>query len=354
MEYSYPLLTKVATHYRTVPHDVKDLYLVCCQHLLEPQKQMFEELISFGFEPSKILLLGKIYSTNSEILKELLKLGIQAEQPEFSGEPFDKEHQRNCIELLRKVPVGAPCILLDDGAQLIQSAIDIGTNAQFGVEQTSSGFRKLENVEVPFPVLNVARSAIKLLQESPHVARHAGERLKEYLQDKGAQGRSVLVVGLGPIGEAMQNYLEQEGFTVEGFDIRHGHSGLIELIKRKRPSVIIGATGSAILTSEELEQVAEGDLLYLVSLSSSDREFPVASFRNGIRGTHIDIRYKGIVFVNNGFPISFMGNRNEATPFEMEKTMCLLGGSVMYGSMHPELKAGLQSLPEELENIVNS
>lgn len=354
MDYSFPLLRKVTEHYASLPHDVGELYLVCCQHMLEPQKHMFEELISFGFDPSKILLLGKTYSTNLDVYEELKDLGIQAVQPAFSGRPFDEEHEQNCRDLLKRVPEGAGCIVLDDGAQLIQLAVESKANVWFAVEQTSSGFRKLEKTHLPFPVLNVARSATKLNQESPFIARHACDRMKDYFFEKELIVPRVLVIGLGPIGESVKQYFEQDGFNVQGFDIKEGHSDLMSTILEYRPNVIIGATGTSVLSAEDARQLVSEEPLYLISMSSSDREFPAAQFREGNTSTHVDITYKNLTFVNNGFPISFKGNRYESLPIEMEKTMCLLGGSVIYGATIDHLEPGLQELPEELERLVNS
>ncbi len=353
MAYSYPLLKKISSYYRKIPHEVGETYLVCCQHLLEPQKYMFEELITFGFDPNKIFVLGKTYSTSTEILEELQALKIRAVQPPFSGVAFDQEHAKNCSELMNMIPQGASCILLDDGAQLIQMSMSGDKNILFAVEQTSSGFRKLENIALPFPVLNVARSATKLLQESPLIARHACDRIKEYFEDRNLLKPTILIVGLGPIGESVRECLEQDGYTVSGFDIKHGHSDLMREITTQEVDVIIGATGTQILAAKDIETLPSHKSLHLISMSSSDREFAVAPFRNGNTATHVDIVYKSVTFVNNAFPISFKGNRYESLPIEMEKTMCLLGGAVMYGATANTLENGLIPLPEELEDLTN-
>ena len=353
MEYEYPLLKRVSEHYKELPHKTEDVYLACCQHMLEPQLHMFEEFLAFGFDPAKIIVLGKTYSTNNEICTELKSLGIQAIQPEFSGIAFDQEHQNNCRALIDMIPDSAECIVLDDGAELIKSVVGMGKKVLFAVEQTSSGFRKLENEILPFPVLNVARSATKLVQESPLVARHACERMKDYFSAKNILTPTILIVGLGPIGEAVKELFEEDGFSVIGFDTKLGHTDLLDKISALQPDVIIGATGVSILAKEEIEQLPSDKPIYLISMSSSDREFPVASFREGNNASHTDIQYKNITFLNNGFPISFMGNRCELTPMESEKTICLLGGAVMYGSTTEQLKNGLIELPEELENLIN-
>lgn len=321
--------------------------------MLEPQLHMFKKLIAFGFDPARIIVLGKTYSTNIEVCLELKSLGIQAIQPDFLGAVFDQEHQNNCKLLIEMIPDSAECIVLDDGGELIKDIIGTNKKVIFAVEQTSSGFRKLENDILPFPVLNVARSSTKLVQESPLVAHHACERMRVYFSDKGLTNPHILVVGLGPIGEAVKELFEEEGFPVTGFDTKHGHVDLLATIVAIRPDVVIGATGVSILTKEEIEQLPSDKPMYFISVSSSDREFPVVSFRNGNNSVHTDIQYRNFIFVNNGFPVSFMGNRCELTPMESEKTICLLGGAVMYGATTKELENGLMELPEKLEALIN-
>lgn len=352
MDYTYPILQRVFDHYNNISHNVDDFYIVGCQHLMEPQKKMLERLIEFGFDKNKILMLGKAYSSSHQIVEELKNDGIKAIQPDFSGIGFDEEHINNCKMLLKMVPEGAKVLLIDDGADLIKVFNDGKINVVFGVEQTSSGFRRLEKVKLRFPVFNVARSVTKLTQESPLVARHLCERILNYLNTKGLSKPVILIVGLGPIGEAIAEVFKEGRLPVYGFDIKYGHRGLLEKIKEIKPQAIIGATGNNIITKEELEALALEEKTYLVSASSSDREFPVVSFRSG-EGTHDDVSYKNFVFVNNGFPFSFMGNRYELTPVEMEKTICLLGGSIMHGVANGVFGDGLNDIPKELEDIIN-
>jgi S-adenosylhomocysteine hydrolase len=352
MDYSYPILQRVFDHYNNIPHFVGDLYIVGCQHLMEPQKKMLERLIKFGFDKNKIFMLGKAYSSSRQMVEELKEDGIRAIQPDFSGIGFDQEHIDNCKMICKMVPEGARVLLIDDGADLIKVFNGGKINVVFAVEQTSSGFRRLENVKLRFPVFNVARSVTKLTQESPLVARHLFERILNYLNNKGLSKPTILVVGLGPIGEAITEVFKEGGLPVYGFDIKYGHSGLLEKIKEIKPQAIIGATGNNIITKDELEALVPEEKIYLISASSSDREFPVVSFRSG-EGTHGDVVYKNFIFVNNGFPFSFMGNRYELTPVEMEKTICLLGGAIMYGVTKGVSGEGLIDIPKELEDIIN-
>ncbi len=352
MTYTYPLLEKVFSHLEKASN-APQFYLVCCQHLLDAQLKMFEHLIGFGFDPKKIIVLGKAYSSNKEIISALSDLGITVVQPEFTGSSFDSEHKNNCKKIVELIPDDTSSIILDDGAELIKAFVESKKKVLFAVEQTSSGFRKLEKESLPFPVVNVARSSTKLVQESPLIARLCFERIKSYLSEKQIFKPSILVVGLGPIGEAILQVFKLSDFTVEGFDTKLGHDNLPAFIQKMKPDVIIGATGFNILEKRDIDTLLSEKRTYLISVSSSDREFPVAEFRKD-RKIHNDVTYKNITFVNNGFPITFKGNRSELTPFEIEKTICLLGGSIAYGSIHPFKGTGITNVPIELENLINS
>ncbi len=355
MEYDYPLLNKVFAHYKKSGKEVDDIYLVCCQHLLEPQLKMFELFIDFGFKPDHIPVLGKIYSANSSVIDELIDLGIKVSLPPFSGKPFDEEHSYNCKVVAASIPLDKKVIILDDGAEMIRAFIDSKHQVLFAVEQTSSGFRKLENINAPFAIINVARSATKLTQESPIIARLCYERITTYIQSRDISNPSILIVGLGPIGEGVYEIFGQNNFIVEGFDIKLGHKDLLSIIHKSKPDIIVGATGASILSVDEIEKMPSDKTFHLISVSSSDREFPVANFRNhkDNAGTYADVQYKNIVFVNNGFPITFKGNRNELVPIEIEKTVCLLGGAVLDGVINRAEKTGLVNVSEGLEQLIN-
>lgn len=351
MEYDYPLLNKVFKYYTTADLDISQYRLYSCMHLLEPQLEMYKKFIEFGFKPENITALGKAYSSNKEIIQELKDLGIQVQQPAFSGQPFDIEHTENCLKIAGQMEESKINILLDDGGYLIEAAKD--KKVYFGVEQTSSGFRKLENTALDFPIFNVARSNTKLIQESPLVARQIFERVTEYIKEKNIASPKIVILGLGPIGSATMQVLETENFDVEGFDIETTKEDVITHIKEEKPDIVVGATGTKLFDETDLKYIESSHRYYFMSVSSSDREFPVASFRNG-SGVHSDVLFKNFVFVNNGFPITFKGYRNELTPIEIEKTICLLMGSVFHGiTNYPTSRKGFLDVPVELQEIIN-
>lgn len=351
MEYAYPLLQKICAHYSGVSstQKISELRLFSCQHVLEPQYKMYKELIAFGFRPSHITILAKAYSSNKEIINDLIHLGINVIHPQFSGVSFDEEHRANCKMVVEKISNKNKNIILDDGGCLIYEAKD--TSIFFAVEQTSSGLRKIESLDLSFPVFNVARSRIKLSQESPHIAKLIFRRLIQYCSEKKITHPNILIVGLGAIGGALLRTFINEGFNVAGFDTEKNKVEMLSYLTDKKPDIVIGATGTTLFNVEDLEQLVGEHVYYFVSVSSSDREFPVVPFRKNNQ-IHCDVRDRNFIFVNNGFPITFKGNRYESLPVEIEKTIGLLLGSVMHGSVYEmsDLK-GIQEIPKELEAL---
>lgn len=331
-------------------------YIVACQHILEPQMKMFELFVEFGIPKKNIFILGKAYSTSASVLADLQKGGFQVEQPIFQPKvSFDQQHAENCRMLFEKakgaIANASKVVVLDDGAGVLtvfnERLDEIGLGTQiFGVEQTSSGFRRLEKVSLRFPVINVARSKLKLEEESVFIGINAVEKIEAVLTK--LPSPKVLVIGLGPIGRAIADSLKRKGMLVEGFDVAHGHSDLVRKISDIKPSLIVGATGTPVLTKEDIAALAAlGQMTYLVSLSSSDREFPVVPFRTGSQ-IHGDIVVQNVCFVNNGFPVSFKGNRSEITVEWIEPTIAQLLGSTLYCANQSDLikdKGGFVPVP---------
>jgi len=350
LNYSYPLLHKVLNFYKKESIDLSNFKIYSCQHLLESQYEMYTMFIEFGFKPENIFALGKIYSSNKEVIEEIKKLGVNVIQPEFGGQAFDIEHKNNCRNLAEKISDNDKNIIMDDGGYLIEAAKD--KKIYFAVEQTSSGFRKLENSSLNFPIFNVARSKTKLTQESPLIARLISGRIEIYAKDNNIHSPKIVVIGLGPIGNSVLQVLSEDNYAVSGFDIETSKEKIIEYLLEEKPDLVIGATGTALLDESDLDGLESDHIYHFISVSSSDREFPVVSFRNNTP-THGDVIYKNFVFVNNGFPITFKGNRYESTPIEIEKTIALLMGSVLYGAVKGFNASGIIHVPEELEELIN-
>lgn len=348
--------------------DLSKTYIFACQHILRPREKMFPLFVDFGIPKENIFILGKAYSTNNNLFKELKDFGFYMYQPSFDmNRSFDEQHKENCNTIfnlfLKNVLGGSRVIVLDDGAMML-SVFDenfgkISKDIEIlGIEQTSSGFRKLEDKTLKFPIINVARSAIKLNKESPFIAEVCLKQISDYISANNITDNKFLVVGLGPIGQALVDDLRKQGKKVFGFDTSFGHKNLMEKIKELRPNIIIGATGKESISQEDIEYFNSLHYpMYLVSVSSSDREFPVAAYRKDKSlDINSDVRYGNIVFVNNGFPINFKGNCYYKNGIEkIERTICLLIGSALYLANNEKpvtLEKGFIEVPEKITAIL--
>jgi S-adenosylhomocysteine hydrolase len=367
--HSYPILKKIYKHYKSKDSKFEQIYILACQHLLEPQREMFELIRKFGIPTKNFLIFGKIYSTSPEVLRELQNSNFKAVQPNFNSKvPFDKEHRKNCQkifrEFLKEIKGPAKIIIIDDGGELLRVAnekyLKIKKNIDIvGIEQTSSGFRKLEHVKLNFPIVNVARSETKLIKESPLIADLGCRRILDVFKKYKIKKPRILVVGIGPIGSNVISILKKKKYFAISYDIaHHAKKELLKIVKEDNINIVIGATGANIINEEQLRKIKTGVKreLYLISMSSADREFPAVYIRKHrvlSENIHGDVAWDNIFLVNNGFPITFKGNRNESSPQEIEKTIGLLMGATLNNTInHHKYDNKFINVPQDVVNII--
>ncbi len=368
--YKYSLLEEISRYFDSKKGGFDNVYILACQHILESQAKMFELLVEFGVPKENIHIFGKIYSTSNEVLKELSDAGFNVVQPNFDQSvSFDIEHAENCTKqldlFLSRIKNPSKVIILDDGGELLRIVNDKFDSISkeipvIGIEQTSSGFRKLEKSQVHFPIFNVARASVKLIKESPLIAELGCNRMVDAFKQYSIAEPRILVVGLGPMGSNTLSIFKEKGYFALGYDIaHHDKSELVNLIRDNNINVVVGVTGSNILNEEQLQEIKDllDYKLYLISMSSADREFPTIYIRkNSIKSSEIhgDVIWDNLVLINNGFPITFKGNRYESTPEEIERTIGLLYGSTLEALTNNEIgQLGFIDVPDTVTDILD-
>lgn len=318
--------------------DLSRVTILACLHMLEPQLRLIKVLTEKGILPTNIFVMGKVYSCNENIIKDIESLGCYffSESNDFKPHiSFDKSQALNIERFLDRIQYsradlqGTDLVVLDDGGLLIRSVVknNFCLNAFkkiMCVEQTSSGKNILLNQQFTLPVLvsNVAGSKEKIGIETDYIVDKCCQRIVEVLEKKVIQPH-ILVIGLGPIGSGIYQKLSLR-FRCDGYDVKF-HS--------KRPNlasynVIIGATGQESVSIEDLLRINQ---CILISVSSSDREFPAEYIRRRSLvggGVHDDYIFNGIELVNGGFPVTFYGNRNECPPLHIDVTMMKMYKSI--------------------------
>ena len=225
-----------------------------------------------------------------------------------------------------------------------------------GVEQTSSGDTSIVENNIRYDVMSIARWFEKQTHEAPHIGEHAVERILRHIEQRKKQSPKILVLGLGTIGRQVAGRLLVGNIgTLRAADafkkllgpgaknpLRNAAAGFLMRSNALIPltaaldtigeyDVIIGASGSRLFDEDMLESLHPE--VSLISVSSSDREFPALAFRRGQEGNiHDDYYLDERCLVNGGFPITFYGNRFEVEPRKIEITIALLQMAVLHAA----------------------
>lgn len=301
--------------------DLRNTAVLARQHLLSTTYDLFEKLFAKGLDANNVFLLGKCYSTNKEVYDCFIARGVYISPYSCtfdSHRPFDEQTQEGIEKLIEsalpRLSDIEKMLILDDGGDLLLACKDINKN-KYGVEQTSSGFRKLKSTTLQYPIVNVARSEAKLKLESPMIAEAVTRKLAPYLK----KDSKILIVGKGPIGNSIYELLNKR-YLVTCYDISDKNK-----FQLSQYDVIIGCTGETIIQPEQLKQCKKGAVL--ASASSSDIEFPALAMRKSIprsRDCHQAISLNGITLLNGGFPINFDGSKHSVPPEKIQLTRSLL------------------------------
>lgn len=320
--------------------DLSDVAVIACQHLLGTTVDMFDALFAQGLRPERAFVLGKCYSTHVGTMKKLARRGVAVSPKSIAFDAtrtfdeqfsdYTREFFDDAMAVIDADSSVRKIVVLDDGGFVLQlaNAASTGDGCFVGVEQTSSGFERLKNVALRFPVVNVARSDAKLRYESPFIAADVIRKLKKAARLR--KTTRVLVVGQGVIGREIKTQL-QNTCNVFGCDadVTRCDFGGEFLEQLHTFDVIIGATGTQMLSVDDCARLKPGAVL--ASASSSDREFPALAFRRanpGVDDCHAEFSINGVRLLNAGFPVNFTGSRHAVAPRKIQLTRALLYAGV--------------------------
>lgn len=387
MSWRYPLMRHLESHYREAR--LRDVLLIACQHLLGSQYRMFSGLLNMGLPPENCIIVGKNYSTNTRVFNWLRRDGAihnrRVTVAPFSAtfepnQPFDSWFARELTEFVgnelaqRQLKNYRHIIVLDDGGHLnmlCKSLLAKCPNA-YGIEQTSSGERQLREVDMPYDWLSIARWYTKQLLEAPLIGEHAAHRITSHLTQRSKNNPRILAMGLGTIGRQTAARLTVNGvgsvFACDpkadlggevlyngAMNVFRCHGGQLLSCADALESIgtfdaIIGATGTPALNESTIERLHPE--VSLISLSSSDREFPAVAFRKNKPGTvHDDYWLEQRCLVNGGFPITFDGKYYAIPPDKIELTIASLQLVILNTITEGEFCSDLSIMRGRLENM---
>ncbi len=361
-EMSYqPLLLDVINKFSSekIKVDLEDTYLIGVQHFLPSTVHFFEHLIKLGFLPQNMLFTDKPYSRVDSSYKEIKKLGVQVYSSSeelllggYSRTASNKVHEMwgKCLEDLKHKKI-RKIIILDEGGRCIEQIPNHLLNKYkiVGIEQTRGGLYSQELSYRPFPVIEVASSAVKKYHESPIIAQSIIRAVVKNILKKTENNPEDLqygIIGNGSLGLALARYFLSMGkiFAYDKSYIRYPKDLKENLIPLSSPESVMRnsdcvffCTGQDSTKAINIFSLIKDKIF--ISCSSEDSEFRELLEKVSKQSPRVklnplddiiiftDSRDK-ILLASGGFPINF-DRTEKSDPLEILLTRGLLMGSII-------------------------
>jgi len=271
-------------------------------------------------------------------------------------------------EHLRLVRAFDADYLCDMGGELSAAYLDRDPPVKGALEATTSGLNVLRNRDIPFPVFDWNSIPLK---DSIENRFHVGNEVWpvfSHVTSMNLYGRSVLVVGCGPVGKGIAERARDLGAIVYVADldavrlIQAQHHGCAPVSLEEglaRCQIVVTATGvEGVLREQHLRQARPGTILFNAGHSNREIDIdwlyrqPHQHMRTHIErfdldGTHIFLLTKGSL-------LNLAGGHEAsgADLFDLYTAVMLRGISWLFDGSAQGTPPGLQSYPSDLEQEI--
>jgi len=327
---SNPVMTAfadlVAQLEREQPQAFAGVHVIALQHLLGTTGGLLRSVARLGAKPGEVYALGKKYSQHEQVMDELAQAGFRVRPARHESEidvevgvdsygshggdtlwgshaQFELAHESTrpvrdrkaelderiaeLVQSLAKQPKRGRVLVVDDGGDLIERIHSQHPELHdriVAVEQTRRGIRKLEGLDLGFPVIDVAQAEAKLKYESPMIGRSIAKttiaRLLRIEEAGQVLPRRILSIGHGAVGAAANRALRRAGFEVQVYDrspairrqakragyrvYEHPDEAL------RHGDIVLSMTGETVLDGAALAKLPEGAVLINGASSSTE------------------------------------------------------------------------------------
>jgi hypothetical protein len=313
---------------------LKNTFIIGVQHGLASTGSLLRAIKELGVPPENMFFSGKIYSSNTQVIKAINDMGIHM----LKGSPpvqlgkWQQAHAADvaqvwdlAVKRIKSAEKVDRIIILDDGGACIQATPSHLTwdYPVICIEQTRGGI--YDAFDGSLPLINVAQSAAKRILEAPLIQKPMINKLKPYLETINKEQSTIGIVGYGYIGKALADQLVKKGYRVLIYDDNN------DVYPKELPSnlkiassiaalfldssYIFGCTGRDITKDIDLFKINNQNRT-LISCSSADVEFN--TLLNSINEankilkidplsdiTCINSKNTEIRIINGGFPANF-------------------------------------------------
>ena len=326
-----PILKKYSEERR---ENLKNVAIIWRDHFLEENVGLLTSFVRMGVEPKDILAIDKGDSTKhrKEIAETFKKLGFQVDVLDNTAVANDIliEDGRKLVKDFIEKRRNKKIVILDDGA-IVSRILTLHSydNVEAFVELTVTGLKRIKELDekqLPYPVLNVAKSKLKRFITYKEIANTIFTRSIELLGGEKLVGRTVIQLGYGDLGEVLAERYRQYGSKVIVIEpdvmkcIEAAEKGFItfrtleEAIKYERPFLIVGASGYKSISKEVIEELDDGT--FITSGATADLNIFKEYEQNGCEYKAIP-KY-GTQYRINGKKITVLGNGRSVNLFDSE------------------------------------
>ena len=322
---------------------------------------MFQALYTYGIEPENVCILGKCYSTNERVAKNMQEEGIYVSSLSAFFDShcsydflLDKIVLQFLVDCFKRKHNYDRYIVLDDGGHLLSAIIRHFEHLSpkiVGIEQTSSGFEKLKHCSLPFPVFNIATLSLKKRYEPQWVAQLILDQIAKKFPSYHLKSKHILIMGNGAMGSAF-NQLLRETYQVTVYEkMDPMRPNLGQLLPEV--DLILGCTGVTSIPKIHHGLLKKGCLL--ASASSSDREFDSVHFRKrfpSYSNCHFDLDTGRVHLINSGFPLNFTGDEHSIGPEKIQLVRALLMSGILQAGALKDHTPGYISFDDRVQSAI--
>jgi adenosylhomocysteinase len=264
------------------PLEGERLLVVC--HLDLKMIPYFEALVAAG---ARVWACAANPATTREAVAEYLEsTGVSV--PARASDP----PERHAAHLRAAISAG-PTLLSEMGADATAATAGRLEGVRGGIEATGTGVKRLAGLDLAYPVFNWDEVPIKQGLHNRYLVGLMAANTFLNVTGLSLYGKTVLVVGYGPVGRGAADAARAFGAVVEVCDVRadarlaaahlgFATTGLEEGLPRA--DVIFTATGrDGALPAHTLPSCKSG--AFLANLGHTNGELPVAELRRGVVAT---------------------------------------------------------------------
>ena len=254
-----------------------EILLVTC-HLDLKMVPYFEALLAAG---ARVLArAANPATTRNKVAEHLETLGVDAPARKDDPPDLHAAHLRSAVE-------SGPTLLSEMGADATALTGGRLEGVRGGLEATGTGIDRLRDLDLAYPVFDWDTVPIKQGLHNRHLVGLMAANTFLNVTGLSLYGRTILVVGYGPVGRGIADAARSFGAAVEVCDpnpaaqLAAAHLGFPTPTLEKalpRADVVFTATGrDGVVSMEDLSRCKDG--AFLANLGHTAGELPVEDLR---------------------------------------------------------------------------